>query len=242
MIKPADLVAFKLKNMNNNKYDSLHLHVQRDNRRAVDKEQKNYKRLLEMSKKAQKNDFIKLKLNKKIQNNLEKYNLKSKNPRGLRELEKSTTDLTDYEVDYQGGYDKSVIVKSSNDSDEKNLQPISEEIEEAYDYELLKAEYEQQKNDFLYKNKTFNFTDDGQPEDTPKEFLKQLVQFNKPRNCTQEEIEKFGLKSFECLTFDYQNAIKNKTSLSVLLRRTWQVGAVVVFDVISVFLDEELEE
>lgn len=103
------------------------------------------------------------------------------------------------------------------------MQPVSEEIEEAYDYELLKAEYEQQKNDFLNKNQTFNFTDDGQPEDTPKEFLKQLVQFNKPRNCTQEEIEKFGFKSFECLTFDYQNAIKNKTSLSVLLKRTWQV-------------------
>lgn len=72
MIKPADLVPFKLKNINNNKYDSLHLHVQRDNRRAVDKEQKNYKRLLEMSKKAQKNDFIKLKLIKKVQNNLGK--------------------------------------------------------------------------------------------------------------------------------------------------------------------------
>ncbi|XP_057337910.1 uncharacterized protein LOC130675983 [Microplitis mediator] len=220
MIKPEDLAHFPSinnNNNNNNKYNALHLHAERYNKRAVDKEQKNFKHLLEISKNAKENNFIEFK-------SLKKFN-ESEDSRGLRELERSATELSDYGKDYQEN-DSFVIARSTNDSySEKKYESIGEEIEEEedYDYESLKAEYDQQIIDSFYKNETFNFTDDGQPEDTPKEFVKDLVVIKKPRNCTQAELTKFGLKSFECLMFDYQHAIKNKTDIKLLLIRTWMV-------------------
>lgn len=94
--------------------------------------------------------------------------------------------------------------------------------EEDYDYDLFKAEYYQQIEYSKKDNKTFNYTENGEPEETAEDAVRKIVDFKMPRNCTREELTEFGAKALECLAYDYKHA-KNKKSVSKILLRTWIV-------------------
>ncbi|XP_012286923.1 uncharacterized protein LOC105703250 [Orussus abietinus] len=92
--------------------------------------------------------------------------------------------------------------------------------EEVYDYEKFKAEYYQQIEENIRNNKTFNYTNDGRSEETVKDTFVELVNFKKPKNCTKEELNQFGITALKCLTIQYQHA-KNSTDVKNILSRIW---------------------
>ena len=114
--------------------------------------------------------------------------------------------------------------RSSETHQEKEEDSIESEINEAmesYDYEKLRAEYDQE---FSNANITANHTldEDNKDEETVKDAIKKIVEFDMPRNCTKEELTEIGVRALECLAFDYQHS-KNSSDVRRVLARTWSV-------------------
>ncbi|XP_033216042.1 uncharacterized protein LOC117172342 isoform X1 [Belonocnema kinseyi] len=128
--------------------------------------------------------------------------------------------------DYQDEVKETTLTGSTDEIDlDRSLEKTTTsnfQITEDYDYDKLKAEYYYQIQEFQRRNETFNYTDQGESEETAKAALKKIVDFKMPRNCTKEELSQIGVKAFECLIFDYQHA-KNKTDVKKVLDRTWMV-------------------
>lgn len=121
------------------------------------------------------------------------------------------------ETTLTGGTDEINLNRSVEESTTSNI-----ETSEDYDYDKLKAEYYYQIQEIQRRNETFNYTDQGESEETVEDAVKKIIDFKMPRNCTKEELSQIGVKAFECLIFDYQHA-KNKTDVKKVLDRTWMV-------------------
>lgn len=128
--------------------------------------------------------------------------------------------------DYQDFESSSIIIEpltpdlSYNSSESSKLE--TQENEENYDYEIFKAEYYQNIENLKNKNQTYNFTDNGITEETPEDKIKKILDFKLPKNCTNEELTKFGITAIECLAYDYKNA-KNKNDVNKILSRSWSI-------------------
>lgn len=94
--------------------------------------------------------------------------------------------------------------------------------EEFYDYERFKIEYEQQQEYNIKKGKVLNYTEKEEPKNTLKGTLKRIMDLKRPKNCTKEELSQIGIKTIECLLYDYQRA-KDITTAKIVLWRTWLV-------------------
>lgn len=96
--------------------------------------------------------------------------------------------------------------------------------EEPYDYEVFKLEYEQQLEYGLKSGKMLNYTEEKkeEPEDTPRQALKRILDIKQPKNCTKEEMTQIGIKAIECLAHDYQHA-RDMANVGKVLSRTWLV-------------------
>jgi len=95
-----------------------------------------------------------------------------------------------------------------------------ENMEEPYDYEKFKMEYEQQLEYNIKHGKVFNYTEKAELEDTPKKALKEIIKQSK--NCTEEELRKFGIKSIKCIIRDYQRT-KDIVAVKKIVFKTWLV-------------------
>ncbi|XP_076234003.1 uncharacterized protein LOC143178942 [Calliopsis andreniformis] len=94
--------------------------------------------------------------------------------------------------------------------------------EEAYDYEKLKKEYEEQIGEDIDANKIVNYTAEEKTEENPKEALQKLLDF---KNCT-EETAKFGIKAIDCLIHNYEHekkkpVVKKTVHKAAMMIKVW---------------------
>ncbi|XP_066585746.1 uncharacterized protein [Prorops nasuta] len=130
--------------------------------------------------------------------------------------------------------DTTIIYISTEISEEKTTFVIEQNtMNEFYDYEALKAEYEEQIKKIVQHNNTFNYTDKDKPEESPKDAIAKLINFTKPKNCTKEEMTQIGLQAMQCLVQGYQH-VKDKTTLNRMLSRTWVVLRVWIYIYLSI--------
>lgn len=99
---------------------------------------------------------------------------------------------------------------------------VEEDFKGTEDYESLRAEYEEQLGEAKKSNSTYNITDTEEPEGSAKDAIKKILDFSLPKNCTEEELTKFGAQAFACLAQDY-HAAKNHTAVRLIISKTWRV-------------------
>jgi len=117
-------------------------------------------------------------------------------------------------------YDDTTNDISKNQSLTSEKEYTLEDMEEPYDYEKFKMEYEQQLEYNIKHSKVFNYTEKEELEDTPKKALKEIIKQSK--NCTEKELRKFGFKSIKCIIREYRRT-KDITVIKKLLFKIWLV-------------------
>lgn len=114
------------------------------------------------------------------------------------------------------------IPEQSSSLERSTLADNESSYEESYDYERFKMEYEQQLEYSIKKGKVLNYTEKEEPKNILKETLKRIIDLKRPKNCTKEELSQIGIKTIECLLYDYQR-VKDITTAKIVLSRTWLV-------------------
>ncbi|XP_078034374.1 uncharacterized protein LOC144468633 [Augochlora pura] len=95
-----------------------------------------------------------------------------------------------------------------------------EPVEEEYDYENFKREYEEHMAKYVTESLLLNYTDEKQSEKYPEETLQKLLDF---KNCT-EKSKKLGIKAIDCLVYKYEHEppeIKKSVQKIWLIIKIW---------------------
>ncbi|KAK0098569.1 hypothetical protein PV326_006796 [Microctonus aethiopoides] len=225
MIRPDDVAQIQPLLEDDSKYKSLHSHIEHYNRRAAEiaknksKKLPNHVMVIKEVNVIEPRPYI-----ADYRNNIKKFYAELRARRNMKKLG-ANSELNDAdEYKEQTRPINSAFGMELNDN---------EESDDDYDYEALRAEYYQQLDDAIRNNLTFNYTQKSQPEYSPKDALKNIVELKNPKNCTKEELAQFGLKAFQCLVFDYNHA-KTSSDVKKILWRTWTVIKIWIFIYICV--------
>ncbi|XP_018333335.1 uncharacterized protein LOC108742568 [Agrilus planipennis] len=90
-----------------------------------------------------------------------------------------------------------------------------------YDYQVLKNEYKDEMEKEKKTNQTFNYTEIKEDE-TMKEAAKSMIEFKKPKNCTNEEQMGIGYGTLVCFLQDLKGPESRKT-VTLLTYRITQI-------------------
>ncbi|KAK0182833.1 hypothetical protein PV327_000927 [Microctonus hyperodae] len=224
IIRPDDVAQIQPFLKDDSKYKPLHSHIEHYNRRAAEIAKKT-------SKKSPNHVMVIKEINvieprpyiADFRHNIKKFYAELKAQRNVRKSP-ANSEINDAD-EYKG---QTTPTNSSMGMEAND----NEESDDDYNYEALRAEYYQQLDDAIKNNLTFNYTQKSEPEYSPKDALKNIVELKIPKNCSKEELSQFGLKAFQCLVFDYKNA--KTSSIKKLLWRTWTVIKIWIFIYICV--------
>lgn len=89
-----------------------------------------------------------------------------------------------------------------------------------YDYESFKMEYYEKLDQDIKNNEVFNYSITEEPEEMSNNSF--------GKNCTKEELSRFGVGGMKCLVYDFNHA-KDKVGLRRMISRTWLVMKIWIF-------------
>jgi len=137
-------------------------------------------------------------------------------------ITKSQMPGVQYDTMYEYGQNTTIQYNDTTNDISKNQTLVSEkeypleDMEEPYDYEKLKMEYEQQLAYNIKHHKVFNYTE--KEEDTPKKALNEIIK--QAKNCTKKELKK--IKIIKCLIRDYRRT-KDIVAIKKILYKAWLI-------------------
>jgi hypothetical protein len=108
--------------------------------------------------------------------------------------------------DYDGGKLEIMLQASTTE------QPMD------YDYESLRSDYYSEVEEALHSNTSFNYTTKNRPEETIGDVVQEILDFQKPKDCSKEEARNFGIKSIECLWSDFKKSHTKMGKLQLFKR------------------------
>ncbi|XP_076258277.1 uncharacterized protein LOC143195196 [Rhynchophorus ferrugineus] len=142
-------------------------------------------------------------------------NFVDKNP-NISSVEKNEADnMPNYEYDNQYIDDEEKSNKTNSHKIEE--RSINDTAQSNYDYDVLKAQYEDSVNKAQNKNDTAKYQE-VKEEESPAEAAKSLVTFEK-RNCTEEEKKGFGIATLQCFWIKFHNKQTNQSKQSYVIKK-----------------------
>lgn len=95
------------------------------------------------------------------------------------------------------------------------------------DYEKILPEYSFEIEEVKAENFTYNIPE-SDVRKSLKRFVKKTFDFRKPRNCSQFDGLKFGIKAIKCVISDFKSA-NNQTQRREVLKKSWEIVKIWLF-------------